>query len=442
MTYTTMRTAFGLAIAPLVLVASIVGAVTVARSHQPQPGLAPISEAQARDLDIEFYRSRTARDTLSARDHGELARLYLQRARESGNNDDLFRAEAAARRSLALRGSRNQATLLVLASTLMAQHRFQEARDAAAALLYHDSSSTAARSLLGEIQLELGDYGAAGETFGMLRSFAGNPGVASRLARWEELRGHPQEARRLLRLALKEAARRHEMPAEQLAWFHLRAGDLAFRFGRLAEAEREFEAGLARAPEDSRLLAALARLNWARRRWKEAIEFGERSIVAALDPATLGLLHDAYAAVGDTARAKEYYRAMAVAVLHQPGPYHRAWSLFLLDHGGDVPEVLAKAREEIATRRDVYGYDLLAWALYHAGRTADAREQMTHALSLGTQDATLFYHAGTIELALGNDEAARRFLKAALDLNPFWHPWQPATARKVLNTLSPRASRP
>jgi tetratricopeptide (TPR) repeat protein len=186
------------------------------------------------------------------------------------------------------------------------------------------------------------------------------------------------------------------------------------------------------APEDHRLLAALARLKWSRRQWRKCIDYGERSIARALDPATLGVLHDAYAAIGDTARAAEYYRAMALSVLHQPGPFHRAWSLFLLDHDREVKAVLDKATEEIRTRQDVYGYDLLAWALHKAGRNREARQHMTRALALGTQDATLLYHAGMIEHALGNAAAARHYLESALKTNPYWHPWQPDEIRNVI----------
>ena len=75
-----------------------------------------------------------------------------------------------------------------------------------------------------------------------------------------------------------------------------------------------------------------------------ATDAGEQAIAQALDPATLGVLTDAYTALGDTTKAAEYYHAMALAVLRQPGPYHRAWSLFLLDHDREVPRVLAKVR--------------------------------------------------------------------------------------------------
>jgi predicted TPR repeat methyltransferase len=61
---------------------------------------------------------------------------------------------------------------------------------------------------------------------------------------------------------------------------------------------------------------------------------------------------------------------------------------------------------------------------------------MARALALGTQDAMLFYHAGMIELALGDSAAARAQLERALATNPAWHPTQPARVRALLDTLS------
>jgi len=287
-----------------------------------------------------------------------------------------------------------------------------------------------------ETELELGRYDEAGRLFGQLATYEGDIGVAPRLARWDELHGRPEEARRLLRLARDEAGRRHAMPKEQIAWFHLRLGDLALRTGHLDEAERELDSGLRIAPDDYRLLGTLARLYAVRHDWRRAAEDGELSVARALDPATLGLLHDTYVALGDSATAEEYYHAMALAVLRQPGPYHRAWSLFLLDHDREVPRVLAKVEEELATRRDIYGYDLLAWALHKSGRDAEARAPMQRALALGTRDAMLHYHAGMIARALGDSATARAQLEAALAINPYWHPSQPAAARAVLDSLT------
>ena len=389
-------------------------------------------------MDIEFFQARVARDSLSARDFAELSRLFLQRARAGGGDGDLRRAETHARRSLGLREGRNAEAFQVLASSLMGQHRFAEARSVAERLVALDSTYRPARAVLGEIQLELGAYEEARRTFGMLLTSRGDLAVAPRYARWEELRGRPAEARWLLRAARDEASRRHGMPAAHIAWFHWRLGDLVLRQGRLREAEQELQTGLAVAPDDHRLLDALARAAAARGRWSEAIEYGERAISKTLDPATLGLLYQVYAASGDSVKAEEYYRAMSITVLGQPDTFHRLWGLLLLDRGREVPTVLARAEREIEVRRDVYGWDLLAWALYRSGRPAEAREKMRRALALGTRDASLFYHAGMIEAALGRRADARRYIETALAINPHWHPFQPAEAQQVLSHFAGR----
>jgi tetratricopeptide (TPR) repeat protein len=161
------------------------------------------------------------------------------------------------------------------------------------------------------------------------------------------------------------------------------------------------------------------RLAGARHEWQKAIDFGELAVAVSFDPATLGVMSDAYAALGDSAKANEYAHAMEIAVSKQATAYHREWSLFLLNHGLRVAEVLAKTREELATRRDIYGYDALAWALHASGRDREAREAMRNALSLGTQDAMLFYHAGVIDRALGERDVAASELERARTLNPY-----------------------
>jgi hypothetical protein len=170
--------------------------------------------------------------------------------------------------------------------------------------------------------------------------------------------------------------------------------------------------------------------------WKRSIAYGERAIAVTLDPATLGTLSDAYAAGGDSGKSAEYARVLDVSVLRQPGAYHRAWSLFLLDHNRHLATVSRKIREEVKTRKDIYAYDLLAWSLHKAGRDAEAEQAMTIALKEGTRDAQLFYHAGMIERALGHDAAARARLTEALAVNPYFHPTQVADARATLAQLN------
>lgn len=357
-----------------------------------------LDESEIRDRDIEFYSKRIDEDKSSALDKGALASLLFTRSRYTGSVSDLERAKKLARESLALRTQRNTQAFQLLASILMAQHEFVEARSIAqmADSLNPDIPSNIV--LLGETELELGDYSAAASNFERVNYSGQQFTIAARLARWHELTGRVDIARKLLRQAIAKVDLRDDLPREQVAWFHYRLGELELRSSNIDAADRAFHNGLEKNPEDVRILGGLARLALARRDWKAAIAYGEKATDVQLDPATLGTVSLAYAALGDTAQAASYARAMSVSALKQPGVIHRAWGLFLLDHGtpADRAKVLSRARRELEVRNDVYGHDLMAWALFRNGRLSEAKEEMRLALSQHTQDRMLIEHAVAI----------------------------------------------
>ena len=92
--------------------------------------------------------------------------------------------------------------------------------------------------------------------------------------------------------------------------------------------------------------------------------------------------------------------------------------------------------EQLHLRKDIYGYDALAWALYKNDRVDEAAQAMTQAMKLGTQDAMLFYHAGTIYQGLDDLRQARGYLKQALNLNPNFSVLHGELARQTLTALS------
>ncbi|MGH7568025.1 MAG: tetratricopeptide repeat protein [Gemmatimonadales bacterium] len=404
---------------PVLLLAAVTAAAWWGVGGFHSAGAAPaLSEGEIRNLDIAFYRRRAERDPQGAADRAQLAGLYQQRGRETGNLEDFRRAEGAARASLARRDFRNGKARLTLASSLLAQHRFVEALEAARLLCALEPDEVAYRALVGEIELELGRYEEAGRTFRALAGAWRNLAVAPRLARWAEIRGRTPEARYILGAARDEAMRRPHLPREQVAWFHLRVADLELRNGRLANAERALRDGLAAAPDDYRLLAARARLELARRRWTHTIRYGERAVRLRPDLATLALLADAYRARGDSAQAEQYFAAVERFARENPEPFNRVWTGFLLDHDRRLPETLALLRQEIRVRQDVYGYDQLAWAAHKTGDAVTADAAIRAALRMGTRDAVVSYHAGMIARARGDTAAAEQYLAAALSINP------------------------
>lgn len=357
---------------------------------------AGFAELAQRDTQIHVWNTALEADTGSALVLGQLAALHLQRAREGGGWEDYLMAEQLARHSVARRTNRNGASAVTLTNALLAQHRFTEARDVAASLVKREGDIPEYRALLGEVAMEVGDDAVADSMFRSVWEQRTQLSMAPRVARWLELTNHVRDARVLLQRARDEALSRRNVASETKAWFELRVGDLEMRAGNLARAERAYRSGLRIEPGDPRLFSAMARLAMAKHDPGTAITWGERAIGLQLDPATLGLLGDAYTAHGDTARANEYLRTLDVAVASQPGAYHRAWALYLLDHGLRVDTVLAKATEELQGRRDVYGYDLVAWALFKSGRVLDAQRMMTHAMRFDTPDPLIVQHARAI----------------------------------------------
>jgi tetratricopeptide (TPR) repeat protein len=405
-----------------------------ARAVGGAPLAAPVPDAGL-DPMIALFQERVRTDPYSAGDQAALAGLFLQRARETGDHQDVLRAEESARESLRLRIAHNLKAIEVLGLSLLEQHRFTEAREATRALVAAEPENPSYRAMLGEIQLELGEYGAADTIFGSLEGERSNLDVAPRLARWAEILGRTAEARTLLYAIRERALVRTDLAPERRAWFHLRVGDLELRDGRLDQAEEAFRAGLDLYPGDYRLLAAMARLEAARGRWEEAIDHGEMVLATVPDPSTFALLSDIYAASGDRERAEEYADAVEVSLSGAQGAFHRAEGLFLLDRGRRVPEVLAGAAGDLRSRRDIYGHDLLAWALHKQGRHAEARRTMASALARGTRDAMLLYHAGMIEKAAGNRDRAREYLERAVEVNPRFHPIHARVARETLSCL-------
>ncbi len=365
---------------------------------------APYDESEVRDRDIEFYSRRTLEDPSSAADRFTLARLLFTRSRYTGSTADLDRAEGLVRESISERTQRNYQAFELLASMLMAQHEFREARAVALRVDSINPGTSSHLALLGEIELELGDYDAAAAHFEAFDYDGRNFTTGARVARWYEVTGQISKARQFIKRAIVAVDRRDDLPREQVAWFHYRLGELELRAGNIGAADSAFLRGLARNPDDVRVLGGLSRAALARGAWLEAIELGERATQIQLDPATLGTVSRAYAQLGDTAQSASYARAMSASALRQPGVIHRAWGLFLLDHGTaqDRADVLRRARRELRDRKDVYGHDLMAWALYRNGQLAAAQKEMRLALAQHTEDVMLTEHALAIGVTPGN----------------------------------------
>jgi Flp pilus assembly protein TadD len=80
----------------------------------------------------------------------------------------------------------------------------------------------------------------------------------------------------------------------------------------------------------------------------------------------------------------------------------------------------------------VHVADAYAWALYANGDFTHAEAISRKAMALGYRNALFAFHAGMIQLRLGDKVAARRFLTEALSINPhFSIRWAPIAAERL-----------
>lgn len=373
------------------------------------------------------------RDFLSA---ANLGLLYEARARLSGDVSDYTRANDAADRSLAIEPK--QVDVLALHARLaLATHDFGRALSEAQSLDRTAPDQPAIFAIIGDADLELGDVDGAVGMYDRIQALAPGPSVTARLARVAFLQGDPMTAVRDAEAA-HAAAAGTGVNGPTLSWYAYVAGTMNLAAGAPAAAAGWFDRALDAWPGSYLALAGRARAAAALGDMDAAIDGYRAAIAVAPQPDALTALGDLLAMRGDDRGAREQYdTVLAIAQLQGSSGlvFNRQLVLFDVNHGRDLATALSLAEKELAERHDIYGYDAEAWALLANGRAADADAAMAKALSLGTRDATLLYHAGEIARALGDTTRAGHLLQQSLAIPGALDPFSAARARADLDAL-------
>jgi tetratricopeptide (TPR) repeat protein len=440
------------------IVALVVGATYLVRGGLPHPtavrsssppgpradlgavgvGASPPGAGQRSEVDrlIGVYEDQVRRHP-SALDLTFLGRLYLQRGRMTGHAASYAQAEEALSRALEIYPEDPEARGL-LAQVRFTTHDFRGALELSQELLGEDPSDMVALALAGDARLELGEYANAAADYDDLgRRMPGAPTVAVRRARLAFLLCDVGEARRLAASA-EAAAERAGASDLDLAWYRSFRGHLDFDSGRYLAALRAYRSALRLAPEYHVPRAGLARALAADGRVDPAIHQYRRAVSVLPDPDYLWALGDLYRLRGHRELARQQYDTIAAVATLSPVNrrlYDRQLAAFYLDHDRRIALAARIAAASLSIRKDVYGWDLHAWALYRSGHPVQAREASDRALRLGTRDARLWFHAGMISLALGDEDRAREQLATALEISPAFDPVQAEVARTALRGL-------
>ncbi|MBA3339743.1 MAG: hypothetical protein H0T54_08395 [Geodermatophilaceae bacterium] len=362
----------------------------------------------------------------------QLGSAYVEQARVTADPSYYPKAEGALQQSLTLRPDDNDAALTGLGALANARHDFATAADYARQAVALNSYSATAYGVLTDALTQLGDY--PGATAAVTQMLALRPGLASftRASYDFELHGNIDGARSAMEQALEGA---RGSGSESFCLYYL--GQLAFTNGDLDEAASRFSDGLDVAPGDPSLTLGQARVDAAQGNEDAAVAGFQSAVNARPLPENFIEFGQYLESIGRSAQAQDQYDLVTtVRTLFAANGVNDDLSaaLFAADHADPVTAVTA-AQAEYARRENVDSSDAMGWALYSAGRYAEALSFAGAATSIGGTNALFVYHRGMIESALGMADQARSSLTLALQTNPYFSPLHHDDAERALAAL-------
>lgn len=301
---------------------------------------------------------------------------------------------------------------------LLGRHEFARARELAMTLNKRIPDDVMVYGLLVDANAALGNYPEAENAAQwMLNLRPGNTPAFLHAADLREVFGEQEGAIQLLKIVLDAT------PATDVdARVHVltQMARVSLEMGNLTSAESMSERALSLQPEDPRALLVLAEVRILQGKPSDSVQLLQQSYKARPQTTTLYSLAEAMeaAAMKNEAKSKfAEFERQATSESSNPDNANRDLIFYYADHTNNSSKALQIGELEVARRHDVHTLDAYAWALYKNGRYVEAKEQMDLLLKVGVHEAAIFYHAGEIELRLGNNTQAEHYFREAAELN-------------------------
>jgi tetratricopeptide (TPR) repeat protein len=376
----------------------------------------------ATDRDITILQKLVTRAP-NAELYYRLGDLYVQKGRQTGDITYFNLSAEALRASLKLEPALAPAHRH-LAFVDYALHDFAGAVTESHTAIDIDPMDSYAYGVLGDAQLETGQYDEAARTYSHMIALKPDLYSFSRRSGLETIEGHDQAAIVDLKHAI-EIGRDGGEPGEGIAWAQVMLAQDYFLIGNLNLASMQAEAALKTFPGYYRALAILGQVRAAQGRWNEAAEFYRNAMAVIPLPEYAAALSDVYAKMrltSDSLQERKLVEFIARLNAINRQLYNRVLVDYYADHDLNHDAAVNQAEAEYKVRHDIYGEDALAWSLYRAGDSVRAMPHTEAAIRFRTTDARLYFHAGMIYAALGRRRQARDSFKRALSINPHFQP--------------------
>lgn len=445
-----MKSIFAISIIALAAVGCNPGISNLTTSNPiPPPATHPAFDPGATLRLIKFNEERVQNDPQGALGWSLLAESYAALASERDDDAAAIKAEKAARKSLECRRNRNEAAESLLVKSFLAQHRFQDAYAEVSQACAASPSNEGLQRQKMEIQLELGLYDEFRKSLPVLQTKQDPASLVVR-ARWEGISGRPDEEVKILRSVATQIDSITSIPAATVAWYRMQLGAALLRSGDHQQAKAELDRAYDLNPESYQVCAWQTRLAAEVGSSTGILSWADKTSQVAKMTDIQGLASQALLAEGKPKEAQRLLeqmkrenlqngQTMEVSAKHvhtkaQTRHTHdRLFAMALANLGEHLAFAHHAAEEDLQNRKDIYAYDTFAWTTYRYWKLVpasvtgegdqllrEAEQAIEKALSTGTKDPHVLYHAGKI-LERSNPGRSAKLLSQAMSISPNFH---------------------
>lgn len=313
---------------------------------------------------------------------------------------------------------------LLLGHLLHNLHQFKESEELARDLV-DKRGSWLDYCLLGDILMEQGKFIDAVEAYQQMLNRRPGPQAYMRAAHMRWLKGDLAGAIDVMKMVVSSVG---GMDKETAAWAYVKLAVYERQNNNTAAAKALIARALDFQPDYPPALLLRGEMLINREAYPEAVEVLSNAVRKNPLPLYLWTYREALQKAGYRLQAEEINQELLEkgALLDR-----RTFTLFLASTDQQSPLSLSLARKEFESRQDVFTMDALAWALRANGKLDEAYRYSLQALSEGTMDARLSYHAAVIAIESGMPDEAWRHYKNAKALKHLLFPseWRELEAK-------------
>ncbi|MBI1805022.1 MAG: tetratricopeptide repeat protein [Ignavibacteriae bacterium] len=416
-------------ISTLVVAVLLVGTYVVSRrssSVQTIPTLSPrngnagpSAEFLNAQKAVDYYRDEIAKHPDAVKNYIELAQLFLQEARVTGNHHEYLPKADYLLDEVLKRDPVNSEATITKGSMQMTMHRFRNAKELALKVIGKNPYNAFAYGVLCDAQVELGEYEDAVQTCDKMLSRRPDLRSYARASYIRELHGDFPGAVE----AMKMAADAGVFGQESRVWALYNLGKLFLNQGKLDTAAYIFNGILEERPNYAYALSGLAMVKQAKGETQAAVELLSKAAQLTPEHVFVEQLADVYRASGDVKSANGVAQiALKAFAQHEKAGWNidREYAMFCANHEINLPDALERAKRDYDSRpNNIDALETYAWVLHKNGRTTNALPYIERAMQLGTKNALMHHRASIILAAAGEHEKAVNLRQQALAENGF-----------------------